>query len=226
MGWFGDIAYNQGYLEADFNKDGVVSGKERGFKNIGVFDGITAVEEAIISYIKGGDNSFRTIQDALNVILSRDKNLDGNLERLGEFQSEEEAKQDVREVIERAMRSGEFGGNIMDDVMDNILADSFSGKFITDMMTKLLKNNKKLTDNIKKMMEEYQKRLMEKREKGEISESEKSLQEIPTQQQALQSLKNNGGDINALNVEEKKSLANLVQKDKLTQEEMQNLQKN
>ncbi len=75
------------------------------------------------------------------------------------------------------------------------------------------------------MMEEYRKRLMEKREKGETLEGEKSLQEIQTQQKALQTLKNNGGDMNALNAEEKKSLTNLIQKDNLNEKEMQDLQK-
>ncbi len=230
-GWFGDIAYKQGYLEADSNKDGVISGKEKdalktGAGSTGAFDGTTAVDEALISYIKGGDNSFGTIQDALNAILAKDKNLDGNLERLGEYQSEEEAKQWTMKAIQRAMGNGLGGfGNIMDSVMDDILADDFSGEFITDMMNKMFENNKKLTDNIKKMMEEYRKRLMEKREKGETLEGEKSLQEIQTQQKALQTLKNNGGDMNALNAEEKKSLTNLTQKDNLNEKEMQDLQK-
>ncbi len=129
-------------------------------------------------------------------------------------------------AIQRAMGNGLGGfGNIMDSVMDDILADDFSGEFITDMMNKMFENNKKLTDNIKKMMEEYRKRLMEKREKGETLEGEKSLQEIQTQQKALQTLKNNGGDMNALNAEEKKSLTNLTQKDNLNEKEMQDLQK-
>ncbi|WP_104721788.1 hypothetical protein [Helicobacter mesocricetorum] len=180
------------------------------------------LDEAYINYIKGGDNSFGTIQDALNAILAKDKNLDGNLERFEEYKDEEEAKKDAIRIAQRAIGDGK---NMMDDMVDDILGEHFSGEWITALMDKLLKNNKKLTDNIKKMMEEYKKQQIEKQEKGETSETEKSLKELQAQQQALQKLKNNGGNVNALNAEEKKSLANLTQKDMLSNEEMQDLQK-
>ncbi|MDE5602823.1 MAG: hypothetical protein K2I71_02755 [Helicobacter sp.] len=232
-GWFGDIAYRQGYLEADSNKDGIINEKERnvlktGAGSTGVVDGTIAKNEAIFGYIKGGENSFLTIQDALNAILAKDKNLDGNLERIGEYQSEEEAKKWTMETINRVMGNN-YGGNItgymMDDSTDDILAEAFSGEWIAKLMDQLLTANEKLADDIKKMLEEMQKTQMERKERGESTENEKSLEEIQTQQQALQELKNNGGNVNALSAEQKKSLVNLVQKDKISDEEMQSLQK-
>ncbi|MDE7195756.1 MAG: hypothetical protein K2N69_01910 [Helicobacter sp.] len=114
-GWFGDVAYRQNYLAADSDKNGRISGTEmRNLKNslfsTGQFmpDGSAPATELAISGYASFDARFdsnkpMTIEDALNVMIQKDKNLDGKLERLGEYETESEAIANVQARIQSAI---------------------------------------------------------------------------------------------------------------------------
>ncbi|MDE6978216.1 MAG: hypothetical protein K2O85_01440, partial [Helicobacter sp.] len=110
-GWFGDVAYRQNYLAADSDKNGRISGAEtKNLKNslfsTGQFalDGSADIELAISGYAsfdaRFDSNKPMTIEDALNVMIQKDKNLDGKLERLGEYETESEAIANVQVRIQ------------------------------------------------------------------------------------------------------------------------------
>ena len=94
-GWFGDVAYQQNFAEADKDKNGRVAGSElQDIKSTivtFVYDETSATDVAMDRYVKGainnlGSNDFlETIEEQLNVFLEMDKNFDGNIEELVEL---------------------------------------------------------------------------------------------------------------------------------------------
>ena len=118
-GWFGDIAYKRGYLEADSNSDGFMSSIElmdtySGFMSEGVYSMTikTDVATNVETYIKFDknftqkhstmvkENKFTsdTIEKELNRTLNSDKNSDGNI-TYGEIMNKDEHEQDVIDQI-------------------------------------------------------------------------------------------------------------------------------
>ena len=118
-GWFGDIAYKRGYLEADSNSDGFMNSIElmdtySGFMSEGVYSMTIKAQVAtnVETYIKFDknftqkhstmvkENKFTsdTIEKELNRTLNSDKNSDGNI-TYGEIMSKDEHEQDVIDQI-------------------------------------------------------------------------------------------------------------------------------
>ena len=118
-GWFGDIAYKRGYLEADSNSDGFMSSIElmdtySGFMSEGVYSMTIKADVAtnVETYIKFDKNFTQkhstmvkenkytsdTIEKELNRTLNSDKNSDGNI-TYGEIMNKDEHEQDVIDQI-------------------------------------------------------------------------------------------------------------------------------
>lgn len=113
-GWFGDVAYRQNYANADANKDGHISQSEtknlkNSIRSSGVHNGITAVEQHVESYASFDplydSHKPLTIEDALNDVITKDKNLDGQIMRLGELQTLGEAIEAIDNAIRYSMNS-------------------------------------------------------------------------------------------------------------------------
>lgn len=93
-GWYGDIAYNRGFLEADSDGDGLLSKTEytntknsfdvKKIADIDTNKGSLQISNEIssnyISSFDAGDEQPHNISDELNSTISIDKNLDGSLE--------------------------------------------------------------------------------------------------------------------------------------------------
>ena len=115
-GWFGDIAYKRGYLEADSNSDGFMNSIElmdtySGFMSEGVYSMTIKAQVAtnVETYIKFDKNFTQkhstmvkenkfTSEKELNRTLNSDKNSDGNI-TYGEIMSKDEHEQDVIDQI-------------------------------------------------------------------------------------------------------------------------------
>ena len=118
-GWFGDIAYKRGYLEADSNSDGFMSSIElmdtySGFGSEGSYylGAMKAIADGASGYTQytrefqnrhstmSNNNKYTsdTIEKELNRTLNSDKNSDGNI-TYGEIMSKDEHEQDVIDQI-------------------------------------------------------------------------------------------------------------------------------
>ena len=137
-GWFGDIAYKRGYLEADSNSDGFMSSIElmdtySGFMSEGVYSMTIKAQVAtnVETYIKFDknftqkhstmvkENKFTsdTIEKELNRTLNSDKNSDGKLS-YGELINKKEHKEDVDDVINYILKEKQ-NINLSVDEADN-----------------------------------------------------------------------------------------------------------
>ena len=137
-GWFGDIAYKRGYLEADSNSDGFMNSIElmdtySGFMSEGVYSMTIKAQVAtnVETYIKFDknftqkhstmvkENKFTsdTIEKELNRTLNSDKNSDGKLS-YGELISKKEHKEDVDDVINYILKEKQ-NINLSVDEADN-----------------------------------------------------------------------------------------------------------
>ena len=118
-GWFGDIAYKRGYLEADSNSDGFMNSIElmdtySGFSSEGSYylGDMKAIADGASGYTQytrefqnrhstmSNNNKYTsdTIEKELNRTLNSDKNSDGNI-TYGEIMSKDEHEQDVIDQI-------------------------------------------------------------------------------------------------------------------------------
>lgn len=118
-GWFGDIAYKRGYLEADSNSDGFMNSIElmdtySGFGSEGSYylGDMKAIADGASGYTQytrefqnrhstmSNNNKYTsdTIEKELNRTLNSDKNSDGNI-TYGEIMSKDEHEQDVIDQI-------------------------------------------------------------------------------------------------------------------------------
>ena len=118
-GWFGDIAYKRGYLEADSNSDGFMNSIElmdtySGFGSEGSYylGAMKAIADGASGYTQytrefqnrhstmSNNNKYKsdTIEKELNRTLNSDKNSDGNI-TYGEIMSKDEHEQDVIDQI-------------------------------------------------------------------------------------------------------------------------------
>ena len=118
-GWFGDIAYKRGYLEADSNSDGFMNSIElmdtySGFGSEGSYylGAMKAIADGASGYTQytrefqnrhstmSNNNKYTsdTIEKELNRTLNSDKNSDGNI-TYGEIMSKDEHEQDVIDQI-------------------------------------------------------------------------------------------------------------------------------
>ena len=137
-GWFGDIAYKRGYLEADSNSDGFMNSIElmdtySGFMSEGVYSMTIKAQVAtnVETYIKFDknftqkhstmvkENKFTsdTIEKELNRTLNSDKNSDGKLS-YGELINKKEHKEDVDDVINYILKEKQ-NINLSVDEADN-----------------------------------------------------------------------------------------------------------
>ena len=138
VGWFVDIAYKRGYLEADSNSDGFMSSIElmdtySGFMSEGVYSMTIKAQVAtnVETYIKFDknftqkhstmvkENKFTsdTIEKELNRTLNSDKNSDGKLS-YGELINKKEHKEDVDDVINYILKEKQ-NINLSVDEADN-----------------------------------------------------------------------------------------------------------
>ena len=118
-GWFGDIAYKRGYLEADSNSDGFMNSIElmdtySGFGSEGSYylGAMKAIADGASGYTQytrefqnrhstmSNNNKYTsdTIEKELNRTLNTDKNSDGNI-TYGEIMNKDEHEQDVIDQI-------------------------------------------------------------------------------------------------------------------------------
>ena len=118
-GWFGDIAYKRGYLEADSNSDGFMNSIElmdtySGFGSEGSYylGAMKAIADGASGYTQytrefqnrhstmSNNNKYTsdTIEKELNRTLNSDKNSDGNI-TYGEIMNKDEHEQDVIDQI-------------------------------------------------------------------------------------------------------------------------------
>ncbi|WP_066153163.1 hypothetical protein [Aliarcobacter cryaerophilus] len=128
-GWFADIAYTRGFLEADANNDGILSeeeyGNTRNDTNISLkirFDKDTFVaeEKAIENYSKRTDfeyASYRTekkegsLDDELNYTLNLDKDFDGNIALQEAYEGESSVNDKVKYDMQKLFIDSDFFKN-------------------------------------------------------------------------------------------------------------------
>ena len=144
-GWFADIAYTRGFLEADANNDGILSeeeyGNTRNDTNISLrvrFDKDTFVaeENAIENYSKRTDfdyASYRTekkegsLDDELNYTLNLDKDFDGNITLQEAYEGEssvnEKVKYDMQKLFIESdlFKNDGYFGNYFNQALNYIL---------------------------------------------------------------------------------------------------------
>ena len=137
-GWFGDIAYKRGYLEADSNSDGFMNSIElmdtySGFGSEGSYylGAMKAIADGASGYTQytrefqnrhstmSNNNKYTsdTIEKELNRTLNSDKNSDGKLS-YGELINKKEHKEDVDDVINYILKEKQ-NINLSVDEVDN-----------------------------------------------------------------------------------------------------------
>ncbi len=217
-GWFGDVAYRQNYLAADSDKNGRISGAEtKNLKNslfsTGQFalDGSADIELAISGYAsfdaRFDSNKPMTIEDALNVMIQKDKNLDGKLERLGEYETESEAIANVQVRIQSAIAGMQAASQESgDDFVMGALTSGFADQL------------QAIVDPFFRAAE-----AMDELRKAALEQAQKS-------QEAMRKLQQQDGNLAALSPEERSALgsssvvANKKEDEKLDTDELAKLQ--
>lgn len=216
-GWFGDVAYRQNYLAADSDKNGRIGDTEtKNLKNslfsTGQFalDGSADIELAISGYAafdtRFDSNKPMTIEDALNVMIQKDKNLDGKLERLGEYETESEAIANVqtrirdtiaKQGLKQASKGKDFG------------MQAISAGF--DLMRMVVEHFARAAESVTEMQK-------------------KALEQAQQTQEAMRKLQQQDGNLAALSPEERSALgsssvvANKKEGETLTTDELAKLQ--
>ncbi|WP_442856268.1 hypothetical protein, partial [Campylobacter sp. MIT 97-5078] len=109
-GWFGDIAYQRGYLKADYNQDGMLDDKEKqntsaGYGVYGIFQNkgrevLSVNAIGTISYAKTLNQNRDSIENELNNTIQKDANMDGVL-KLSELESIGQTISDIKKVVEK-----------------------------------------------------------------------------------------------------------------------------
>ncbi|MDE7256279.1 MAG: hypothetical protein K2N54_08925 [Helicobacter sp.] len=218
-GWFGDVAYRQNYLAADSDKNGRISGTEtKNLKNslfsTGQFmpDGSAPATELAISGYASFDARFdgnkpMTIEDALNVMIQKDKNLDGKLKRLGEYETESEAIANVQARIQSAIAGMQAASQESgDDFVMGALTSGFADQL------------QAIVDPFFRAAE-----AMDELRKAALEQAQKS-------QEAMRKLQQQDGNLAALSPEERSALgsnaivANKKEDEKLDTDELAKLQ--
>lgn len=107
-GWFGDIAYQRGYLKADYNQDGMLDNKEKqntsaGYAVYGIFQNkgkevLSVNALGTFSYAKTSNQNKDSIENELNNTIQKDKDMDGVL-KLSELESKEQTLAIVKEHV-------------------------------------------------------------------------------------------------------------------------------
>ena len=218
-GWFGDVAYRQNYLAADFDKNGRISGAEtRNLKNslfsTGQFmpNGSVHAKELAISGYASFDARFdsnkpMTIEDALNVMIQKDKNLDGKLERLGEYETESEAIANVDIRIQSAIAGAQ--GVSQESEAEDYGMQAISAGF--DLMRMVIEHFARAAESVTEMQK-------------------KALEQAQQTQEAMRKLQQQDGNLAALSPEERSALgsssvvANKKEDEKLDTDELAKLQ--
>lgn len=188
-GWFGDIAYQQNFVEADSDKNGRVEGSElRDLKTAIVnfsYDDVSATDVSVDRYVKGVVHSTtsETLEDTLNAFLEMDKNFDGHIEQLAELYDGDMQQliYDIDQAILKVERSALNKINIPDDSQAENTTNIFNDIQSTDVELK-----KKL-EKMKKMREEMDERFAQKAKelKEELEETRNKQQEDSTDHNAL-----------------------------------------
>lgn len=107
-GWFGDIAYQRGYLKADYNQDGMLDDKEKQntsaeYAVYGIFQNkgkevLSVNALGTFSYAKTLNQNKDSIENELNNTIQKDKDMDGVL-KLSELESKEQTLAIVKEHV-------------------------------------------------------------------------------------------------------------------------------
>lgn len=218
-GWFGDVAYRQNYLAADSDKNGRIGDTEtKNLKNslfsTGQFmpDGSAPATELAISGYAAFDARFdsnkpMTIEDALNVMIQKDKNLDGKLERLGEYETESEAIANVQTRIQSAIAGAQV---VSQESEDDFVMSALTSGFADQLRA--------IVDPFFKAAE-----AMDELRKAALEQAQKS-------QEAMRKLQQQDGNLAALSPEERSALgsssvvANKKEGETLTTDELAKLQ--
>lgn len=156
-GWFGDIAYKQNYIDADKNKDGRINEMESSDLRStvaprGVFytDGSAAIEESVEGYLhfdERFDSNHHTIEDALNTIVAKDTNLDGNLERF-EYHDENDAIAQIDTYIQEFLDKLRF--------FDAMSMNNKQSNGLLDLANQFTQSLNSLTSSDKELLNEQQ----------------------------------------------------------------------
>lgn len=218
-GWFGDVAYRQNYLAADSDKNGRIGDTEtKNLKNslfsTGQFalDGNAPTIELAISGYAAFDARFdsnkpMTIEYALNVMIQKDKNLDGKLERLGEYETENEAIANVQTRIQSAIAGAQ------------VVSQESEYDFVMSALTS------GFADQLRAIVDPFFKaaEAMDELRKAALEQAQKS-------QEAMRKLQQQDGNLAALSPEERSALgssnvvANKKEGETLTTDELAKLQ--
>lgn len=153
-GWFGDIAYQRGYLEADADKNGSLDANELvNTKGSGIAyaaylnNGKISVQTQAYSYIQDDEQESSTTQDSitqeLNNTLSKDKDKDGVL-KLNELVNQNVYESHLRQRLESQQKANE------------IIASKAKDFFKVDIKLEDL-----LTTDTKETIEELEKQMKE-----------------------------------------------------------------
>lgn len=217
-GWFGDVAYRQNYLAADSDKNGRIGDTEtKNLKNslfsTGQFalDGSADIELAISGYAafdaRFDSNKPMTIEDALNVMIQKDKNLDGKLERLGEYETESEAIANVDIRIQSAIAGAQVVSQESEG--EDYGMQAISAGF--DLMRMVIEHFARAAESVTEMQK-------------------KALEQAQQTQEAMRKLQQQDGNLAALSPEERSALgsssvvANKKEGETLTTDELAKLQ--
>ena len=157
-GWFADIAYTRGFLEADVNNDGVLSEEEYGNTKNGL--GLSSfiefeqndfvLKEEALGYFKTNNiiysseglnyNAYRTgknessIDDELNYTLNLDKDFNGNITLQETYEGESSIEQKVQENLKKLFLDNK------DSFIYNI---SYGEKYFTQALNYVLETMEK-----------------------------------------------------------------------------------
>lgn len=217
-GWFGDVAYRQNYLAADSDKNGRIGDTEtKNLKNslfsTGQFalDGSADIELAISGYAafdaRFDSNKPMTIEDALNVMIQKDKNLDGKLERLGEYETESEAIANVDIRIQSAIAGAQVVSQESEG--EDYGMQAISAGF--DLMRMVIEHFARAAESVTEMQK-------------------KALEQAQQTQEAMRKLQQQDGNLAALSPEERSALgsnsvvANKKEGESLAADELAKLQ--
>ena len=171
-GWFGDVAYQRNFAGADKDGSGRISGEEwrdvKGFSVSMRYTTSSMTETSLETYIDYGEADLltsSTIEDKLNGVLEMDKNFDGQIERINEFEGGiAELVQETDSLIGALDREG---ANILDSQNNNIASSTRGqGELTHSEWKKNLEKLKKFREELDEQFAEQAKKAKERLEQN------------------------------------------------------------
>lgn len=171
-GWFGDVAYQRNFAGADKDGSGRISGEEwrdvKGFSVSMRYTTSSMTETSLETYIDYGEADLltsSTIEDKLNGVLEMDKNFDGQIERINEFEGGiAELVQETDSLIGALDREG---ANILGSQNNNIASSTRGqGALTHSEWKKNLEKLKKFREELDEQFAEQAKKAKERLEQN------------------------------------------------------------